>query len=195
MSNFTIIGEIGEILVDMLKSNFLATSEFAQPITEIALGAPDDEESTLHTVKPRVIVFLYHLEKNAHFENPDDCYHKLALELYYLVIAAAKEKAIEHKIIGKVAEVFNQNKVLKAADYPGKPGFTAAKADIKINIASMTIDDKHKLWTAFPKIAEKTFLPYIIRPVTIISEPPSPGSIVISRDYTISPLSQKGKEK
>ena len=186
MSNFTVVGEIGEILVDLLKASFLACDAFSQPITEIALGSPDIQENPLHAAKPQIIVFLYHIDKNAHFEHPDDLYSKLTLELYYLIIAVAKEKSIEHKIAGKVAEVFNAHKVLSYAGYPDRPGFFAGKQDVKVNIASMSIDERHKLWTGFPKIADKTFIPYIVRPVVIACDPPVPGALVQERKIIIS---------
>jgi len=167
-SNFTVVGEIGEILVDLLKDSFSKCDAFTTPITDIALGSPDIEDNPQQTAKPQIIVFLYHIDKNAHFEHPDDLYTKLALELYYLIIAIARDKAIEHKIAGKIAEVFNAHKVLFYERYQNdKPGFYAGYHDAKVNIASMSIDEKHKLWTGFPKIADKTFIPYIVRPVII----------------------------
>ena len=185
MSNFSIVGEIGEILVDILKTAFSESNEFLQQIDGITLGSPDIEENPLHFAKPQIIVFLYHLDKNAHFEYPEDLYSKLALELYYLIIAIANEKPIEHKMIGKVAEVFNANKVLSYKKYKDKPGFYAGEHDVKVNIASMSIDEKHKLWTGFPKIADKTFIPYIIRPVIITCEPSKPEGIVKEREIYI----------
>ena len=185
MSNFTIVGEIGDILVDLLKNGFDACGEFSQPITEIALGTPDVQESAISAAKPQIIVFLFHIDKSAHFENPDDRNSKLVLELHYLIIASAKEKSIEHKIAGKAAEIFHENKVLACAAYPDRPGFASAGQDTKINLVSMSIDEKHKLWTAFPKTADKTFIPYIVRPVTIVCKPPASGVRVESREYVV----------
>ena len=185
MSNFTIVGEIGDMLVDLLKAGFNACDEFSQPITEIALGTPDVQESALNAAKPQIIVFLYHIDKCAHYENPDDLYTKLALELHYLVVASAKDKSIEHKIAGKVAEVFNENKVLACSAHKDRPGFFAAGQDAKVNMASMSIDEKHKLWTAFPKITDKTFLPYVVRPVTIICRPLESSALVEEREFIV----------
>jgi len=185
MSNFTIVGEIGEIMVDILKKAFLTCNEFSETITEIALGSPEIEENPLHTAKPQIIVFLYHIDKDTFFEHPDDLYTKLPLELYYLIIAVAKDKAFEHKIAGKIAEVFNANKVLSYEKYKDKPGFYEGRHDAKVNIASMSIDDKHKLWTGFPKIADKTVIPYIVRPVIITCEPPGADALVQEREFNI----------
>ena len=185
MSNFTIVGEIGDILVDLLKTSFLACGEFSQPITEIALGAPDAQESALGGVKPQIVVFLYHIDKSVTYENPDDLYTKLHLELHYLVISAAKDKSIEHKMAGKIAEILNENRVLACASYPGRPGFAAAGQDARVNMVAMSMDEKHKLWTAFPKIADRIFLPYVVRPVTIVCKPPESDALVEIRDYRV----------
>ena len=186
-SNFTIVGEIGEILVNILKESFLNCNDFVQKITQITIGSPDIEETPKNNVKPQIVLFLYHLDKNAHFEYPEDNYSKLALELYYLVIAVANEKAIEHKMIGRVAETFNANKVLYLNNekYKDMHGFIGGGHDIKVNIASMTIDDRHKLWTGFPKLADKTFIPYIVRPVIITCEPPGSEERVREREFNI----------
>lgn len=173
VSNFTIVGEIGEILVDILKKSFLDCDAFSQKIDEIALGLPEIEENSQYAAKPQVVLFLYHIDKNANFEYPEDNYSKIALELYYLAIAVAKEKAIEHKIAGRIIEAFNANRILYFEKYKNMHGFYAGGHDAKLNIASMSVDERHKLWTGFPKIADKTFIPYIVRPVIIACEPPA----------------------
>lgn len=185
MSNFTIVGEIGEIIVDLLKAEFRRCDEFSPPITEIALGTPELQENAVQTAKPQIIVFLYSIDKCPIYEDPDDLYSRLPLELRYLMIAVAKEKSIEHKMAGKLMEVLNNNRTLAVGDHADKRGFADAGQAAKINVASMPIEEKHKLWTAFPKIVDKTFVPYIVKPVVIVCPPPPAGARVEEVEYII----------
>jgi hypothetical protein len=136
------------------------------------MGLPDDsKDSALHAAQ--IFIHLHGIEKNAHYENPNDLYSKMALELHYIIITAAKDKSFEHKIAGKIMEVLNENKVLGRKSHMDKPGFSAADQDVKIDFCSMATEDRHKFWTAYPKIADKTFVGYVARPVAIRCEMPA----------------------
>ena len=182
MGNFTVVGEIGEILVELLKSGFQESKEFSEQSVEIVLGVPEVPDS----VTLRVIVFLYHIDRNAERENQCVFNPKLVLELHYLLIAFAKDdKAFEHKMAGKIAEILNDHMILAVDGFKEKPGFTGAGYPVTVNMVQMTLDEKYKLWTAFPKITDKTFLPYVARPVTISGKPDIPRIPVTSREYII----------
>ena len=191
MGNYSIVGEIGEILVETLKRSFAECDDFTPPITDIKLGMPEDDQDNAQNA-PRVFVHLSGIEKSVHYGNcdgHDERNANLALELQYVVVAAAKDKSFEHKIAGKAMEAFNENKVLDRKAHAEKPGFSAADQDVKFDFYPLTIEDRHKFWTAYPKIADKTFVSYVARPVIIVGKIPEPTSRrVETREIVVSDI-------
>ena len=190
MGNYSIVGEIGEIFVETLKKAFAECDDFSPRITEIKTGVPDDDQDNAQNA-PRVFIHLYGIEKNVHYANcdaPDKRNARLTLELQYMIIAAAKDKSFEHKIAGKAMEVFNENRVLERRAHMDKPGFSTADQDVKVDFYPLTIEDRHKFWTAYPKIADKTFVCYAARPVTIEGRPPPPSRIVETREINVNDI-------
>jgi hypothetical protein len=176
MENFTIISEISEILIAVLKKAFTECGDFASLDTEITLGLPDGDNGNVLSAA-QVFVHLYGVEKNAYYEHPDDRYYKLPLELHYLMIAAARDKSFEHKVLGKIMETFNANKVMERSANKDKPDSKDKGPEIIIDFYSMTIDDRHKIWTAYPKLTDKIFIRYVVRPVILSCDKPKRETI------------------
>ena len=166
MSDFTVIGVVGEILTELLRVNLSDTFDgnFDAPDSTTLLS-PNNMEGTNND---RLSFFLYHIienpyMKNQHMKRIDTGqlkYPPLCLNLYYLLTPYAGEDrgAIQgwdlHTILGRAMQVFYDNaslegpalmdvlKEISREDYGGKIDH------IRIILNPVSLDDLTKIWNS-----------------------------------------------
>ncbi len=173
MSDFTVIGDIGETLKKLLEDDpwtgFLPTQK-----PEITFKSPkeikDDGGST-----NKVSVFLYQILENPYLKNEepqriDDTHLQSPpqfLDLLYLVTPYSDDKTQEKIIMGKVMQIFFDNTVLTGTVLQG--ALSGTDEEIKLFFNPVSLDDLTKIWSAFQEVAYRLSISYMVTPIMIDS--------------------------
>lgn len=171
MSDFTVIGDIGETLKKLLEDDPWTG---ISPKPEITLKSPkeikDDGGST-----NKVSIFLYQILENPYLKNEepkriDDTHFQsppLSLDLIYLVTPYSEDKTQEKIILGKVMQIFHDNAILIGTALQGD--LSETDEEIKLLFNPISLDDLTKIWSAFQEVAYRLSVSYMVTPVRIDS--------------------------
>lgn len=171
MSDFTVIGDVGETLKKLLDADPWTG---ISPKPEITFKSPkeikDDGGST-----NKVSLFLYQIMENPHLRNEepirvDDTHLQnapLILDLLYLVTPYSDDKTQEKYILGKVMQIFYDNGVLSGTVLQGS--LAGSDEEIRLLPYAISLDDLTKVWSAFQDVAYRLSVAYMATPVRIDS--------------------------
>ncbi len=189
MSDFTVIGDIGETLKKLLDDPNFWTGIIPAP--EITFKSPkeikDDGGST-----NKVSIFLYQILENYYLKNEEpqrisDTELKsppLSLDLLYLVTPYSDDKTQEKIILGKVMQIFHDNAVLTGTVLQGS--LAGTDEEIKLLFNPISLDDLTKRWSAFQEVAYRLSVSYMVTPVKIDSTREFGMQRVISKEMNHS---------
>lgn len=173
MSDFTVIGDIGETLKRLLDDPNLWIG--ITPVPEITFKSPKEINNDGGSTN-KVSIFLYQILENYYLKN-EDHYRisntelklpPLSLDLLYLVTPYSNDKTQEKIILGKVMQIFHDNAVLTGTVLQGS--LAGTDEEIKLLFNPLSLDDLTKIWSAFfPEIAYRLSVSYIVTPVRIDS--------------------------
>jgi hypothetical protein len=172
MSDFTVIGDIGETLRRLLEDD---------PWQGILGGRPD---ITLLSPKEvadegggnnRISIFLYHIQVNPFLRNEETVIVSettikpppLTLDLFYLVTPYSDDKTNEKYLIGKVMQIFHDNSQLTGSVLQG--GLVGSEESFKLLFSATTLDDLARVWDAFQDVAYRLSVGYMVPAVRIDS--------------------------
>jgi hypothetical protein len=189
MSDFAVIGVVGEILKGVLRTNLrsaLGTS--FDPLDSVTLLSPNDLEGV---TRHRLSLFLYQIAENAHMKNQpmervqtnELRFPPLSLNLYYLLTPFAGDETNEikgwdaHTILGKAMQVFYDNAVLDGPNLMGilqdpdvdREEYYDQIKQIKIILAPISLDDMTKIWNSL-ETPFRLSVCYEVRVIMIESE-------------------------
>ena len=165
MSDFTVIGIVGEILKELLRTRLSEAfpGSFSSP-DSVTLLTPKDLETTR---KDKLSIFLYQVTENAFMKNQPmervgdgQLRHPpLSLNLYYLLTPFVKETdAIRgwdiHTILGRSMQVLYDNAILEGPAL--RDIFVAIHQEeyyeqienIRIVLNPLSLDDLTKIWNS-----------------------------------------------
>ena len=184
MSDYTVIGDVGETLKKLLEDDLWTG---ISPKPEITFKSPkeikDDGGST-----NKVSLFLYQVLDNPHLRNEepvrvDDSLLQappLALDLFYLVTPYSEDKTQEKYIIGKVIQIFYDNAVRNGTILQG--ALAGSDEEIRLLYNPISLDDLTKIWNAFQDVAYRFSVSYLVTPVRIDSTLQSGIQRVLSKE-------------
>jgi hypothetical protein len=179
--------EVGSALVELLRANL--TPDIIQSPDAIGLCSPDDKGDII------LGLHLYDIRESEEIrvnemQNIDvrnQKYPSTYLTLSYMITAYStadvKFRAGEdHKILGKVVQVFHDNVVLN----PGtlKPVEKAGEFTLRIRMANLEVEAKQRLWN-FPNNASRVSLFYRVGPVEVESDRIKGVQRVVQADWTV----------
>ena len=117
---------------------------------QIVLSSPE-ETGEQH----KLSIFLYRIEEDVYLrsagweeiesnDNPVARFSgpALSLRLFYMITPQAKQDEVNHIIIGRLLQIFNDNPILKAPFLQGSLSGT----ELKLIFNPLTIDDMNKIW-------------------------------------------------
>jgi hypothetical protein len=189
MSDFAVIGVVGEILKGLLRSKLRSDlgNSFDSPDSVTLLSPKDLEGVTTH----RLSLFLYQISENAHMKNQpmeriqmnELRFPPLSLNLYYLLTPFAGDETNEikgwdaHTILGKAMQIFYDNavldgpnlmEVLQDPDVDREEYYDQIR-QIKIILDPISMDDMTKIWNSLDT-PFKLCVCYEVRVIMIDSE-------------------------
>ena len=189
MTTYTVISAVDETLRGLLWSAMEFDSiingttpilssdtqiSFEPPFQLVENGVPDLNALSL---------YLYRVVENGDMKNrpfePANGnllrYPPLALNLYYLVTPLTQAAENDHRLLGKVLQVFYDNAILKGSALD--PLLQQTAEELRISLQAGSLDDSTKLWSAFMR-SYRLSLSYEVKVVYIDSERTTGGEPV-----------------
>ena len=143
MSDYTVIDDITDTLLAVLRvsTNGLIAPDHISARSPADVGADD---------LPLLSLFLYQAEENKHLRNLDmqvvDAaglrYPPLALHLFYLLSAHARQPETELRLIGRAMQILYDNSTISGSLLQGSLAGTSEELSIVTNL--LTIEDLNK---------------------------------------------------
>lgn len=174
MSEYTVIGDVGETMIQLLRENMQGLINPAS----IVLASPGEFEAQDN---PRLSLFLYQVVENAHLKNQEMQslntttvqYPPLTLDLYYMLtsygstqVADKTDRAVEeHKVLGRAMQIFYDNAVLRGSLLRGS--LSGADEELRLTLHPAPLEEMNRLWNSFPDKPFKLSVCYLVTPVKI----------------------------
>ena len=168
MSTFSVISDVTNTIIDLLRTNM---NGLIQP-DHISPVSPADVEAT---TAPYLSVFLYRISENEHLKYLDmpcsdaestNC-QPLTLKLFYLLSAYGGDSPTQQQMLGRAMQVLHDNSIVSGTLLLGELSGTAEELNICID--PLSIDDLNKLWSLFGSKPYKTSIGYRVSPILIDS--------------------------
>jgi hypothetical protein len=166
ISDYNAIRDVGSSLIKLIWDNVQDDETWRKNTgidseAQIVLSSPE-ESSEQH----KLSLFLYRIEEDTYLRSPGweeiegeaDPIARfrgptMNLRLFYMISPHAKQDEVNHIIIGRVLQIFNDNPILKAPFPQGSLSGT----ELKLIFAPLSIDDMNKIWGIISR--SKPYLP------------------------------------
>ena len=171
MSRYTVIADVGNTLISLLKETMIP-----EPISEpelIGLASPADKGDL------KLTLYLYKVTESGEFRNSDVVvdragiarYSPMALNLHYLLTTHSNSEISsramdEQRILGRAMQVFYDNSIIRAPKLKGS--LEESDEEIRIVLENLPMDELSKIWS-FSGIPYKPSIVYNVGPVYLDS--------------------------
>lgn len=170
MSNYSVINDISNTLLTLLKSNMNGLVS-SQHITLLSPAAVAGEEKS-----PKLFLYLYNISEDEHLKNlamqQIDSERlqgpPLPLNLFYLLTPYASDHQGELQILGRAMQIFHDNSIVRGSLLQGS--LSGTFEEIAILLQQMSLEDMNKLWSMFGGKPYKLSVSYKVSPALIDSE-------------------------
>ncbi|HSB52636.1 MAG TPA: DUF4255 domain-containing protein [Dissulfurispiraceae bacterium] len=171
MSDFTVLGDVGETLKRLLEDDPWTG---VMPKPEITFKSPKEIKDDGGSAN-KVSLFLYQIIENPYLKNEEPIRvgdsqvqtPPLVLDLFYLVTPYSDDKTQEKYILGKVMQIFYDEAVLSGTVLQGS--LAGTDDELRLVAHPLSLDDLTKLWSAFQDVAYRLSVGYLVTPVRIDS--------------------------
>ena len=170
MSDYTAISDVGTTLIKLLWDNIKNDSQVS-PIIEsendITLSSPEESDKKLS-------LFLYQVTEEAYLKNQEMQiinstklkYPPLSLSLFYLVTPHTSNSENDHRILGKVMQIFHDNSILRGSVLHEN----LVGEELKLILNPLSMEELNKICTVILKNKPyKLSVCYEVTPVRIES--------------------------
>ncbi len=176
MSDYTVIGDVGETLVTLLRDNM---SDLLSNESEITLFNPGD----LPNSDIRLLLFLYAIKENEHMKNnpiqnqeflKQQSQHPINLDLYYMLTPYPSNDTTQdltiktmhsHWILGRAMQIFHDYSILKGSALRGN--LAGTDEELRIVQTALSIQDVGQIWNTFKDTFYRLSVFYLVTPVSI----------------------------
>jgi len=171
MSDFKVIGGIGETLKNLLEDD-IHWKDITKP--EITLNSPKEIKYSGENINI-ISIFLYQIVENNYLKNEElqkiDTtilhYPPMTVDLLYLITPYSSVPTQEHYMLGKVMQILFDNAVLTGSVL--QKSLKGTDDEIRLIFNPLTIDDLNKIWNAFQETCYRLSISYLVTPVRIDS--------------------------
>jgi hypothetical protein len=191
MSDYNAILNVGKTLIRLLWENISIDTQAKSIINsdhQMALSSPEEV-----TDEFKLSLFLYQITEDPFYKNqPPRALgsagfqgRPIYLNLFYMITPNTKDAEKDQILLGKVAQIFNDNPVLKGPVLQAP--LPEDREDIKLIFNPLSLDDINKIWTVISKSRPYRYsLYYEVTPVRIDSTRTQSVSRVVERDISYS---------
>lgn len=187
MANYTAVSEVGNALVQLLRSN-MVPEDILNP-ESIGLCSPEDKGDIM------LGLYLYDVReceevRRSTMVNVDaksQKYPSTYLSLYFMITAYSNgdvkfRSTEEQKLLGRVVQILADYSILDQRTYA--PVLKDTDFALHLEMLQLGLDDKLKIWTV-PNKAYKLSLFYKVAPVELESAKTKEVQRVVDMDITI----------
>lgn len=193
MSDYTVIAEVGDTLIDLLRENLDPSIQ-----NSIILTSPGEIESNDNI---RLSLFLYQITENTYMKNqemqlndPLDptrlSFPPLTLDLYYMLTShpstgiqdKTERTKEEHSLLGRAIQIFNDSSILKGSTLRGS--LAENYEELHITMTNLNLDDMTKIWTTFQDTPFRPSVCYLVTPIKIDSSREKIVQRVVSKEVS-----------
>ncbi|MCP4216789.1 MAG: DUF4255 domain-containing protein [bacterium] len=169
MSEYTVLQDIGTSLRHLMETNIDAS--IVAP-ANIELESPNNAGD--ETVR-RLSLFLFQIAENPHLINREmqSVNHTtlkpppITVDLYYLITPFAQSRSEEHRILGRVMQIFYDNAILRAPILRGD--LEGGSHEFHVTLHSPPFEEVLQLWQSFTDRSFSLSVCYKVTPVEIDS--------------------------
>ena len=192
MSDYNAIVNVGMTLIDLLWNNFDADIKNIISRDQITLSSPEDMADG-----ERLSLFMYQTTEETFQRNQptrstwlkngsqETLGTPLYLNLFYMITPNTKKGENDQILLGKVAQIFNENSMLRAPQL--HKSLANDGQDMRLIFNPLSLDDINKIWTVVSKSKPyRSSLYYQITPVRIDSARTQSVRRVIEREISYS---------
>ncbi len=180
MSDFTVIGDVGNTLKGLLDDED-QWEGIEKP--EITFRSPKEIKDGDQDPSVRLVsLFLYYIQVNPNLRNEEPIRKDdtklllppLSLDLYYLITPYSFSEIgdinkIEEKwILGKVMQIFHDNSTLYGSALQGD-SLAGTDEELKLLFSTASIEELARVWDAFQEAAYRLSVSYMVPAVQIDS--------------------------
>ncbi len=150
MSNYLILSDVGNCLLQILGDGFTADNAFKNHLQrdKIALQSPHG------SMEGQLSVFLYRVVEDAQTKNQPTGYGNggrvrkapLTLDLHYMITPHFKDTATGNMVLGKVLSILYDNPFLYLADLLKRAN--APREEVRLVLNSVPLDEMARVWEA-----------------------------------------------
>ena len=189
MSDYNAILNVGKTLIRLLWGDISQDAQARSIINsdhQMALSSPEEVTDGF-----RLSIFLYHIIEDPFYKNqppksvgPNGFQGRpIYLDLFYMITPNTKNAENDQILLGKVAQIFNDNPVLKGPTLQAP--LPEDGEDIKLIFNPLSLDDINKIWVIVSKSRSyRNSLYYEVTPVRIDSTRTQSVSRVVERDIS-----------
>ncbi len=173
MRDYTVIGDVGETLITLLKEHM------SDLITEttIVLFSPGESPDSAEI---RLMLFLYAIRENEHLKNhtvPNQNIlqpqmQPLSLDLYYMLTPYPSDAGDlttrtkdAHFILGRAMRIFYDYSILKGSILQGN--LSGTNAEIRVVQTTLSIEEISQIWNTIKDTFYRLSVFYLVSPVNI----------------------------
>jgi hypothetical protein len=189
MSDYTVLSEVGESLMDVLwqeMQNDTVVNPLIDNQNRISLKSPADLKDDNSV---RLSIYLYRIVEDPHARNQypvrtvDGRERKapLTLDLNYLVTPLVGEPREQQIVLGKAMQVFYDRATLEGADLTGSMATSGEKVRVILN--PVTLEETTRVWQAL-EMSYRLSICYIVRVALVDSKREQIYQPVVSKTST-----------
>lgn len=174
MANYTVIADVGETLIELLRDNM---EDLIPERERIVLASPGEIEDD----STRLSLFLFQVAENDYLRNQEMQpvnstalqYPPLTLDLFYMLTAYSSienltERTLEeHTILGRAMRIFYDNAILRGSLLRGS--LAGTDEELRIVLTTMNMENITQMWNSFEGKPYRASVFYQITPVPIDS--------------------------
>lgn len=176
MGDHNVIADVGDALVRLLKLGM--QEAFPTDPPEITLKSPSEISEDGDTGDRQLSLFLYRIVEDPDLKNlPESVTDPLEqrrlplpLHLHYLVTPYSKDKADEHRILGRAMQVLHDHGVLGEAELAtDKGGLAEAHEQLRVTLHPLDVETTSQVWNSL-SVPYRLSICYQVTPALIESE-------------------------
>jgi len=172
MAGYGAVRDVGKTLSSLIWSNMKNDDQITRIITsenQIALSSPEEM-----TPDKKLSLFLYQITEDSYQKNQEpqatglgdlEC-PSMYLNLFYMITPNTADYEKDHILIGKVAQIFNDNQILKGPLLQG----SLVGEELRLTFCSLSPDELNKIWSVISRSSSYRLSTYYeVAPVKIDS--------------------------
>jgi len=153
MAGYSAVRDVGKTISSLIWNNIKNDNQIAPIISsenQIVLSSPEEM-----TPDKKLSLFLYQITEDSYQKNqriqadgPEELeYPPMYLNLFYMITPNTADYEKDHILIGKVTQIFNDNRILRGPVLQGD----LVGEELRLTFCHLSLDELNKIWSVISK--------------------------------------------